>query len=149
MVSEAEEVIDPLLGRLADAAHAGNSIARVAADTLRISAPPTRPGLSIEVRARGRFDLDVAFFVPDRRGSPFEQVFVAPQEEADRLMQEVVQFVRDLLEERRVLAWDSSFLRGGRHFLDLNSPQLATHRHLAWVVSWRGTHDWSSGEAAG
>lgn len=113
-------------------------------DTVAIAPPSGDSNRLIEVRVRAIADLEVAFVVPSKPGSPFEQVFTGPHEEADAVIRETVAFVCDLIAERMVLAWDSRPLRGGRRFLKANDLTPAALRHFAWVVSWRGAQDWSA-----
>lgn len=120
------------------------SVATARNDTITFADPSGDSDRRIELRIRADSDLEVAFVVPTRAGSPFEQVFSGPPPEADVVLREALCFVRDLLVERTVLAWDARSLRGGRRFLktgDLNREAL---RQFAWVVSWRGTHDWNA-----
>jgi hypothetical protein len=110
-------------------------------DTIAIANPSGDSDRLIEVRIRDDSDVEVALFVPGRPGSPFEQVFSGPVSEADLVLREALTFVGDLVADRVVLAWDSRPLRGGRRFLKASDLNPETLRHLAWVVSWRGTHD--------
>jgi hypothetical protein len=144
-MSETGEVTERLRRRIREAiAERDGAVVRAADDAIRILPPPARAGQLLEVRVRDAADVEVAWFVPGKRGSPFEQCFVAPAEEADALAREVVEFVCDLVAERRVLAWDSRLLRGGRRFLGAGELAPSALRQLGWVVSWRGTHDWSA-----
>lgn len=113
-------------------------------DTIAIAPPSGDSGRLIEVRVRDVADLEVAFFVPTKPGSPFEQVFTGPPEDADMVLHEAVTFVCDLIADRVVLAWDSRPFRGGRRFLNASDLTPAALRHFAWVVSWRGGRDWSA-----
>jgi hypothetical protein len=117
-------------------------------DAIQISAPASRAGHQLEVRVRDVSDVEVAYFVPGKRGSPFEALFTAPPNEADALADEVVEFVCDLLAERRVLVWDSRLLRGGRRFPRASELTPAVRRHASWMVSWLGTYDWSRSKGA-
>jgi len=113
-------------------------------DTVALADPSGDSDRLIEVRIRDHSDLEVAFFVPTKPGSPFEQVFSGPTSEADLVLREALSFVGDLIAERVVLAWDSRPLRGGRRFLKPSDLSPHVLRQLAWVVSWRGTHDWNA-----
>jgi hypothetical protein len=116
----------------------------IACDGTIVIVPPSRGSDRVlEVRIRGAADLEVAFIVPTKPGSPFEQVFAGPAGEADAVVHEVVAFVCDLISERMVLAWDRRPLRGGRRFLEASDLTPAALRDLAWVVSWRGIRDWN------
>jgi hypothetical protein len=105
------------------------------------------PHRFLEVRLRDPADLEIAFFVASKSGSPFEQMFTGPSEEADAVGREAVAFVCDLIAERMVLALDPTPLRGGRRFLRIGDLTPSTLRQLAWIVSWRGARDWSAPDA--
>lgn len=118
-------------------------------DTIEIAPASGPTGLRLEVRVRSTADLEVAFVVPSKTGSPFEQVFVGPPEEEDAVVEEVVGFVADLVAERMVLAWDARWFRGGRRFLRIDELTPDALRHLAWVISWGRSHDWNARGGAG
>lgn len=122
------------------------SVAVVSDELIEVASPSADSDRSLEVRVRGAADLEVAFLVPSRQGSPFEQCFIGPAEEADAVIREVVAFACDLIAERVVLAWHSGLLRGGRRFLEASDLSDAAKRRYAWVVSWRGTRDWPPDE---
>ncbi len=98
-------------------------------------------GRRIEIRVRDDTDIDVAFHVPEKRGSPFEQVITGPSEDAAAVQASVVEFVSDLVAERTVLAMDRRFFKGGRRFIQLSGLRPAGLKYVSWVVSWQGTHD--------
>ena len=84
-------------------------------------------------------DLQVEFHLPKQRGSPFEQLFVIPEETAEEALDEAARFVSRLLAEDLVLGWDARVLRGGRRFVSPLEARQSTH--FAWTASGRGTYD--------
>ena len=140
---ESARVADLLHQHLGPAAVAA-SIATPRNDTVTIADPSGHSDRVIEVRIRDDSDVEVKFFVPGKPSSPFEQVFSGPTPEAEMVLREALSFVADLIADRIVLAWDSRLLRGGRRFLNASDLKPESLRHLAWVVSWRGTHDWNA-----
>ena len=119
----------------------GASVKRVGEDWVEVSGASVKPGRHIAVYVRDPFDFDVQIHMPERRGSPFEQVIVGTPEEAQDIQATVVQFVADLVEERLVVAMDNRIFRGGHRFLTPSNMRKANLRHLSWVASWRGTFD--------
>jgi hypothetical protein len=107
---------------------------------INVSSALAKPGRSIRVYVRDVSDFDVQFHVPERKGSPFEQVIAGTLEEAEQVEAAMVQFATNMVEEKLVLAWDSRLVRGGRQFL---TPSHAneSRKHISWVASWRGTYD--------
>jgi hypothetical protein len=136
--SLAENMAERLRGRI------GSEVAVVVADDrlIEISSSSGQSDRTLGVRIIGAADFEVAFFVPSKPGSPFEQVFSGPDGEADMVIDEVVSFVCDLIAERLVLTWHLGLIRGGRRFLKTADYRLAVKRDFAWCVSWRGRHDW-------
>jgi len=120
------------------------AVALIRDDTIAIACPSGDSDRLIEVRLRGAADLEVAFIVPTKPGSPFEQVFSGPTDEAEMVLREALSFVCDLIADRIVLAWDSRPFRGGRSFLMASDLNPDAFRHLACIVSWRGTRDWNA-----
>lgn len=102
-----------------------------------------RPGHRIEIRMRDCADFDVAYVVPEKPGSPFEQVIAGPREDSADVLQSVVDFVDDLLWERIILGWDARLFGGGRRFLRAKDMDATARTRLEWVVSWRGSYDWT------
>lgn len=100
-----------------------------------------KPGRRIEVYVRDASDFDVRFHVPEKQGSPFEQVIAGDPHEAEEVQSTVAQFVADLVAERQILLMDPQLFRGGRRFLAASDVNDSTVRHASWVVSWRGTYD--------
>ena len=100
----------------------------------RSSARRRHTARHIELRIRADSDLEVAFIVPSKPGSPFEQVFSGPTPEAGMVRREALAFVSDLVAERIVLAWDAQRLGGGRRFLKASDLNPETLRHVAWVA---------------
>jgi hypothetical protein len=111
-------------------------------DGILLVCPPHDADRHLEMRLRDVADVEIAFVVSTKPGSPFEQVFVGPSGEADAVLHDVVAFIEDLVTERLVLAWDARAIRGGRRFLPPTALTPEILQHTAWVVSWRGTHDW-------
>jgi hypothetical protein len=109
-----------------------------------VPAPAGRAGQRLGIGVRDVGDVEVHVHVPDKSGSPFEQLFVGRDADAAELVGEVAGFVRDLLEERLVLAWDGRLFRGGRRFLPPSALSARVRRSLRWVFSWKGTHDWTA-----
>lgn len=100
-----------------------------------------KPGRRIEVYVRDASDFDVRFHVPEKQGSPFEQVIAGDLHEAEEVQSTVAQFVADLVAERQILLMDPRLFRGGRRFLAASDVNDSMVRHASWVVSWRGTYD--------
>ncbi len=136
--------LDRFTQRLAEEVGRAVVIERAAEDRCEILPAESGERRRLEVWCRGPADLEVAFHVPGKQGSPFEQVIAGPAAEEDAVLEAAVRFVADLVRERRVLAWDRRLLRGGRRFLEAGELAPETRRRLAWVVSWRGTWNWSA-----
>ncbi len=117
------------------------SIQQIGDDSIEVSDSSAKPGRRIDIFIRGESDFDVGFHVPGRQGSPFEQVMAGAAEEAAAVQRAVVQFVADLIAERVVLAMDDRLFGGGRRFIAARDLSASIMKHLAWVVSWRGTYD--------
>src|SRR5438876_11824519 len=86
------------------------------AASIQVPAPETAPDRHLVIHLRPDGDLQVEFHIPKRRGSPFEQLIVIPDEAFEEALDEAVAFVSRLLKEDLVLAWDSRLLGGGRRF---------------------------------
>jgi hypothetical protein len=121
------------------------SVSLLDSDTICIGLPSSLKGRALEIRIRGVSDIEVAFVVPGKKGSPFEQLFVGPSAEETSLIGEVVSFVSDIVNERVALAWASGVLGGGRRFLRARELGPAERRKYAWSVSWAGSLDWERG----
>jgi hypothetical protein len=104
---------------------------------------PLRPATQrLVVYLRHDGDIQVEYHIADKRGTPFETLFVlSPGHEATAI-EEVSRFVADLLAERLVLAYAKGILRGGRRFLRPGSLTKSDRRKLKWITSWLGTFDW-------
>ena len=111
-------------------------------ETIRVDSPSSRVEHALEVRRRAMGDFEVAFVVPNKKGSPFEQLFVGPGLEESLVIREVVAFVSDIVNERVVLAWESNGLRAGRRFLQAQAIGSAERCKYAWGVSWAGALSW-------
>jgi hypothetical protein len=109
-------------------------------DWIEVSGALAKPGRCIAVFVRDVCDFDVQFYLPERKGSPFEQVIVGSLQEAEQVQARVLEFVTSIVEERLVLAWDSRLFQGGRQFLT-PSKARESRKHFSWVASWRGTYD--------
>jgi hypothetical protein len=110
--------------------------------TIRVASPSSCVECILEVRRKDVGDFEVAFVVPDKKGSPFEQLFVGPVSEESSVIREVVDFVSDIVNEQVVLVSDSGRLRGGRRFLRAETLGSAEMRKYAWGVSWAGALSW-------
>jgi hypothetical protein len=113
----------------------------VGARRAEVSGATANSGRRIGIYARDDFDFDVAFHVPEKLGTPFEQVFCGTPDEAEEVQATVVQFVVDLVRERIVLSMDNHPLKGGRRFVPSSELTETALKKLSWAVSWRGTHD--------
>jgi hypothetical protein len=115
------------------------------ADDDRVIIVPPSPtnSLRIQIWERDPADLQVEVFVPARRGSPFEALFVGPQAEEAKVAADAIRLVCDLVAERAVLGWNPGFWGGGRKFIEVDKLS-ETRADLSWIVSWRGTYDWDS-----
>jgi hypothetical protein len=111
-------------------------------EAVRVASSSSRVEHTLEVRRRDVGDFEVAFVVPNRKGSPFEQLFVGPVSGESSVIREVVDFVSDIVNEQVVLAWDSSWLGGGRRFLRVQSLGSAEKCKYAWGLSWAGGLSW-------
>jgi hypothetical protein len=111
-----------------------------------IIASPSTDGLRIVIRERGLADLEVALFVPDKRGSPFEQLLIGTRAEELDVAAAAVELVCDLIAERMVLGMHTGCWNGGRRFIKVGELSEGTRRPLSWIVSWRGTCDWNAVE---
>jgi hypothetical protein len=110
-------------------------------DCIEVSDRSAQSGRRIEIRIRGDSAMDVAFHVPEKRGSPFEQTFAGPAATAEDIQSEVVQFVVDLVTERQVLVMHSGAFRSGRRFIAPSRVTSDLRKWLLWVTSWRGSFD--------
>jgi hypothetical protein len=123
------------------------SVRTVDDNLVEVAAQSAQRERRIEVYVRDDCDFDVAFHIPERAGSPFEQVFVGPPNAAADVQETVVRLVVDLVAERLVLAMAPGWWRGGRQFLAPSTLSWATAKRLRWVASWRGTYDSEESEA--
>ena len=141
-VNKVNDILGPIVDQLEQGlAGEGAVVTRRNHDSIDVSDPSTKPGRQITVLVRDDGDVDVAFHIPEKRGSPFEQVIIGSTEDAEGVLASVVRFVADLVGERLILIWDKRLLSGGRRFIapaDLSATML---KHCSWVVSWRGTYD--------
>lgn len=95
--------------------------------------------LVILLRSDG--DVQVEYHV-DKPGSPFEALFMVEDGHGAVALEQVAEFVADLLEERAALGYIRGWFRGGRTFLKPDELSEPGTRRLRWVTSWRGTYDW-------
>ena len=103
---------------------------------------PIRPQLQrLVVHLRHDGDIEVMYFVTNKRGSPFEKLFVLPVGQEISAVEQVVGFVADLISEKVALTCSEKIIGGGRQFVASNSLNEATRQRLAWTTSWRGTFD--------
>jgi hypothetical protein len=117
-------------------------LTRANEDVLIIVSPFTN-GLRLVIRERDPADLEVALFVPDKRGSPFEQLLIGTRAEELDVAAAAVELVCDLIAERMVLGMQTGFWNGGRTF-KVGDLSEEPRRALSWIVSWRGTYDWNA-----
>lgn len=89
------------------------SVSVIDSATICIDPPSSLAGRALEIRIRDVSDIEVAFVVPGKTGSPFEQLFVGPSADETSLIGDVVSFVSDIVNERVALAWDPAWLGGG------------------------------------
>ena len=113
-------------------------------DIVEITSPVGGLDRAVQVHVRDIAELEIAFVVPSRSGSPFEALFTGSIEEEDAIIDAAVNFVSDLIGERVVLAWDSRLFRGGQRFLSASEFSQSAKRQFAWAVSWSGEHDWDA-----
>jgi len=120
------------------------TVTQGAEDRLMIASPSKTNGLRIEVWERQPADIEVALFVPDKRGSPFEVLLIGSQAEELDVAADALELVCDLIAERKVLGMHSGFWHGGGKVIEVGELSAETRRGLSWIVSWRGTYDWSA-----
>jgi hypothetical protein len=104
---------------------------------LQLHSRATHPHRHLEIQFRSDGDVDVAFFLDNVKGSPFEQQFIVHAEPEEEAARAISAFVEDILTELVVLVW----LRGptgGRRFT--HAPLTETQR-VRWAASWLGTYD--------
>ena len=142
MSSQTTKSIEELRKRIADVVDLDGCVLGVARqDALEVTSVG-RSGHRIEIRIRDCADFEVAYVVPGKPGSPFEQVIAGPREDSPAILQSVVDFVDDLVQERIVLGWDARMFGGGRRFLKTTDMDATARSRFEWVVSWRGSYDW-------
>ena len=112
-------------------------------DRVIIAPPWPTNGLRIEIWERDPPDLQVEIFVPAKRGSPFEALFIGPEADEGKVATDAIRLVCDLVAERAVVGWNPGFWDGGRKFIEVGKLS-ETREALSWIVSWRGTHDWNA-----
>jgi hypothetical protein len=105
-------------------------------------ASPVRPDVQqLVVLLRRDGDIQVEYHVAEKRGSPFEALFLAPDHQEGLVIDAVARFVGDLVSERLVLAYARGLFRGGRAFVSPAELGRIPPARLSWVTSWRGTFD--------
>lgn len=77
-VRDADAIFDALLDSGLDAT---DSLTRESSDTIRLSSPQC-PDRFLQLRVLSPGDIELAYFVPERTGSPFEQLLVGPSRRA-------------------------------------------------------------------
>src|SRR5581483_3074018 len=102
---------------------------RRALSTLASHAPARR----IEIQFRSDGDVDVAFFLEQVRGSPFEQHLLVAGEPIEEAALGIATFANDIVAERLVLVWKG--FPAGRRFVP-----PADALDARWVASWLGTY---------
>jgi hypothetical protein len=106
----------------------------VSDDALCLHSLATHPPRRIEIQFRPDGDVDVAFFLEQVRGSPFEQHLLVAGEPIDEAAVGIATFANDIVAERLVLVWKG--FPAGRRFI-----QPADALDARWVASWLGTYD--------
>ncbi len=103
-------------------------------DALCLHSPATHPPRRIEIQFRSDGDVDVAFFLEQVRGSPFEQHLLVAGEPIEEAALGIATFANDIVAERLVLVWKG--FPAGRRFVP-----PADALDARWVASWLGTYD--------
>ena len=104
---------------------------------------PLRPAVQrLNILLRYDGDIQVEYYITDKRGSPFETLIVLAKGQEAAAIEEASLFVADLLAERLVLASRKGLFRRGRRFLKPGSLTESNRRSFRWITSWLGTFDW-------
>jgi hypothetical protein len=101
---------------------------------------PTVQRWNIQLRHDG--DIQVEYHNTDKRGSPFEMLFVFAEGQEASAIEAASLFVAGLIAERLVLADAKSLVKGGRRFLKPDPLTESDRRSYSWITSWLGAFDW-------